>query len=113
MSVMKKIMFGLCILVLLGFTSVVLKNEKNKEPEKTWIPADGFVPNESVAKQIAETVLLPIYGEDILNQKPFKVSLIKDSIWVIEGSSQNIEGGVAIILIQKSDCKILKVTHGK
>ena len=74
----------------------------------------NYVPNEETAIKIAEAIWLPIYGEKIYSQKPYTVSLLKDSIWVVTGTlAENKRGGVAYIEIQKSDCKILKVTHGK
>ena len=78
-------------------------------------PTKNYVPNDSTAKKIAEAILIPIYGkEQIEAEKPFKVKLVNDSIWVVEGTQKEISlGGVFYIEIQKSDCKILKVTHGK
>jgi hypothetical protein len=44
---------------------------------------------------------------------------LKNKIWIVEGSFKNKatslrdKGGVAHIEIQKKDCKILLVTHGK
>ena len=74
----------------------------------------GYVPDELTAKKIAEAIWLPIYGDDVLKQKPYKVQLIKDSIWIVEGTLKpNYSGGVAYIEIRKSDGTILKVTHGK
>jgi len=59
-------------------------------------------------------ILVSIYGQEIKNQTPFNVKLQGDSLWIITGVQKEIEiGGVAYIEIQKSDCKILNVTHGK
>ena len=102
------------LIILLGLTSFIVINKGDQNMVDKWIPSQGFVPNEFVARQIAEAVLLPIYGEGVLEQKPFNVRLIKDSIWGVEGVQKEVSiGGVAYIEIQKSDCKILKVTHGK
>ncbi len=75
----------------------------------------NYVSNESIAQKVAEVILTPIYGEEQIEaQKPFKVSLINDSIWVVKGTQNEISlGGTFYIEIQKSDCRILKVTHGK
>jgi len=79
-----------------------------------YIPKDGFVPDEETAKKIAEAVLYPIYGKSIKNQKPFKVTLVENKIWVVEGTlSRNTLGGVFHIEIQKENCTILNVSHGK
>ena len=78
-----------------------------------FIPLNGFVPNEETAMKIAEAVWLPIYGERILEEKPYNAFLQENEIWIIEGSLHSQKGGVAYIEIQKSDGKVLKVTHGK
>ena len=56
---------------------------------------------------------MSIYGDRIYNQKPYRVNLIKDSIWVVNGSVYG--GGYgenAYIEIRKKDGKILKVLMG-
>lgn len=74
----------------------------------------NYVPNEETAIKIAEAVWLPIYGNEVLKNKPFVAKLVDGKIWRVEGSiGLNELGGVPIIEIQKSDCKILKVTHTK
>lgn len=77
-------------------------------------PKNGFVPNEQAAIQIAVAVWTPIYGkENIEKQKPYKVWL-KDGIWHVAGHlPKNMPGGVAIAEIQKSDAKIVRVSHGQ
>jgi len=74
----------------------------------------NYVPNKETAIKIAEAILIPIYGNEVLNKKPFTVKLINCKVWHVEGSIGLDElGGVPIIEIQKSDCKILKITHTK
>lgn len=81
--------------------------------EKIIYPDDGYVPNELTAARIAEAVLVSKYGEKIYGQKPYRINLIKDSIWVVNGS---VTGGGygenAYIEIRKKDGKILKVFMG-
>ena len=68
----------------------------------------------STILKMAEDTLFLLYGDQIQNQKPFKVELVNDSIWVITGTQDKfIIGGVAHIEIRKNDCKILMITHGK
>ncbi|SCY77870.1 NTF2 fold immunity protein [Flavobacterium anhuiense] len=74
----------------------------------------NYVPNEETAIKIAETILIPIYGNEVLTKRPFTAKLINGNIWHIEGSIGLDElGGIPIIEIQKKDCKILRVTHTK
>ena len=81
--------------------------------DKPTYPDSGYVPNEQTAAKIAEAVWISIYGERIYNQKPYRVNLIKDSIWVVNGSVPS--GGYdenAHIEIRKRDGKILTVFMG-
>jgi len=94
---------------LIAFGCIFAKENTNKKMTEI-----DYVPDEETAKKIAEAIWLPIYGEKIYSEKPYVASLMGDSVWVVKGSlSENKRGGVAYIEIQKSDCKILKVTHGK
>jgi hypothetical protein len=105
----------LTILLILSISScITLKKDKQNFKENNDMLTINYVPNEETAVKIAEAVWLPIYGEKIHQQKPYIVSLIDDKVWIVKGSiSENIRGGVAYIEIQKKDCKILKVIHGK
>jgi hypothetical protein len=77
-------------------------------------PKNGYVPNEKVAVAIAEAILVPIYGQKLINtEKPFHAKLI-DKVWVVEGTlAPNIDGGVATVKISKRDACVLSVMHGK
>ncbi len=73
-----------------------------------------FVPNKYVASQVAEVILVSIYGDDILNQMPFNVTIESDSIWVVKGVRTPPElRGEATIKINKRTCEIIDVYHGK
>lgn len=76
-------------------------------------PADGYVPNAETAIIIAEAVLIPIYGKDVLKKKPFHTKLDGNK-WVVEGSLNPLRpGGLPIVEISKSTGEILRVSHGK
>jgi hypothetical protein len=81
---------------------------------KGYFPQEGFVPTAEIAFQIAEPVLVNIYGkETIEEEKPFFINLEND-IWVIEGYlAPGFKGGVAYMEIRKSTGEILKVIHTK
>lgn len=72
-----------------------------------------YVPNEKTAIKIAEAIWLPIYGNRIYKNKPFVATLVNNEIWVVRGTMHSEKGGVPYAEIQKKDCKILKVIHGK
>jgi hypothetical protein len=88
-----------------------------KNSHKYYDRKNGLVPDKVTAEKIAEIILVNIYGESVRKQKPFIVTLKNNNIWVIQGrwnsKDMNLKGGVAYMEIQKSDCKILKVIHGK
>lgn len=111
---MKKVILFFILIVLSTIAiGSCLSNEKQSQKDNNMSEQAQYVPNEETAKKIAEAIWLPIYGDKIYNQKPYIVSSL-DSIWVVEGSlPDGMKGGGAYIEIQKSDCKILKVTHGK
>lgn len=87
---------------------------------------NGFVPNKETAAKIAVAVWSPIYGEEAINNEtPYRVKLIEDSIWIVEGSfigekdlrhllfKDAILGGTAYVEIRKSDGKVLRMIHGE
>jgi hypothetical protein len=82
----------------------------NYNPQK-----DGYVPDDQTAVKVAEAIFVPMYGEDILKERPFHATLQNDSIWIITGSlnSNSDKGGVVHAEIRKKDCMILKVIHDK
>ncbi len=78
------------------------------------------VPNKEIAVKIAEALLIPIYGEKVLEQRPFNCLLVDESIWFISGTLAKCSpdegvrtGGVAYVILQKKDGKVLKITHDK
>ena len=62
---------------------------------------------------MAEAILSPIYGDDVISrEKPFRVNLDGD-IWTVTGtiSGRGLVGGVAIVKMRKSSGQILYVFH--
>jgi hypothetical protein len=73
---------------------------------------DGFVPDEETAVRIAEAVLLPIYGSEIKDYKPFTVELL-DSVWHVKGDRHAEFGGVIHLYIGKKDARIHRFKREK
>ncbi|MCX6272783.1 MAG: YbbC/YhhH family protein [Bacteroidetes bacterium] len=100
------------VLIVFGITSVnYLRKEEvlfNSDPE-----IDGYVPDKTTAIKIAETIWLPIYGKAIYEHKPFTAVLVNGNVWRITGTVHSEKGGAPIAEIQKSDCRILLISHGK
>jgi len=118
---MKKTIFIISIFLIIGlFTFCVPVVEEGfmellPQEEKGYIPPDGFVPDKETAIKIAEAVWLPIYGRKVTRQKPYRVKLIDERIWLVKGSVRGFFtlGGEAYIEIDKYTGEILKVTHSR
>jgi hypothetical protein len=83
-------------------------------PRDGYVPKRGFVPDVQTAISIGIAVLIPIYGQDVIDaQKPFEATLIGD-VWVVTGTlKRHTPGGVAEIDISRKTGTILRVIHGK
>jgi hypothetical protein len=86
-------------------------------------PREGYVPSSDTAVQIAEAVLIPVYGKNkIESERPFTAKL-KDGVWTVSGTlhcpdgkggtTTSCVGGVAVVEISKADARILSMTHFK
>jgi len=81
--------------------------------EETKWPKEGFVPNAETAMKIAEAIWIPIYGDRVVNQKPYQVKLDGKN-WIVQGTLQpNMVGGTAVAVIAKQDGRVLQVFHSK
>ena len=82
----------------------------------------GVVPDATTAARIAEAVLTPIYGQELVShERPFK-SVLKEKVWIVQGTLHQglmdrffgpTKGGVGIVELSREDAAILRVSHGK
>lgn len=80
----------------------------------TSIGNPNLIKTKAKAIRLAKIVWIPIYGRRLINKEaPFKATLVNDSIWQVVGTLHSKKGGTAYIELQKSDGKVLKVTHYK
>jgi NTF2 fold immunity protein len=91
---------------------------QSKRPEK------GYVTDAKTGVQIAEAVLIPVYGETkIESERPF-VATLENNVWTVSGTlccddgkggrtSTLCEGGTAVVKLAKSDARILSMMHYK
>lgn len=82
-----------------------------------YFPQNGFVPDETTAKSIAEAVWIPIYGKKIKKNKPY-IAKLENGIWYVNGSAPkpiffDSAGGEPYIEINKMTGEIVKVYHSK
>lgn len=98
------------IIVLVGGFSVI----KRVTADQSYVPKNGFVPDEETAISVAEAILVPIYGEkQVSSERPFSAELGSD-IWTVTGHlPEGWTGGVAKVRISKVTCQIISVSHGK
>jgi hypothetical protein len=80
--------------------------------ERPKWPVNGFVPDEKTAVRVAEAVLAPIFGGELIrSEEPFTAQL-KNGIWVVRGTvREGSNGGAAVIKISKKSCEILSAIH--
>jgi len=110
---MKKGFIVIVAVTLLFSPFLVSAQEKHSYKQK-----DGYVSDAATAIKIAEAVLVPIYGEKVINEEePLKAEL-KEGVWIVQGTlhcpeGNSCKGGVAVIEISKDDGRILRVSHGK
>ena len=101
------------------YSSRYLQDVLNKK-QFNYSPPNGVVPDSSVAIIIAETVLSKIYGEvQIAKEKPF-TTILEKCYWIVYGNlpfkvkpGDVAFGGVAEIVIRKSNGEVINISHGK
>lgn len=81
------------------------------------LPEKGVLTTEESAIKVAEAILVNVYGEKALEQRPFKAKL-EGGVWKIAGTFHcpkgvGCKGGVARIEINKKDGKVKSVIHDK
>lgn len=74
-----------------------------------------YITKEETAVKIAEAIAMENYGEDkIKSQRPYKVSIVNDTLWKVEGTFNSIGfGGVFSVTLSAKDGRIVEVIHGK
>jgi hypothetical protein len=102
-----QLLFIILITSFFLFSFVVIQSIRTN-PQK-----DGYVPNKETAIKIAEAIWLPIYGENVLKEKPYRAELKEGKIWIVAGTLHEEYGGVAYAEISKKNGCILKVYHTK
>lgn len=79
----------------------------------------GPVDRAETAREKAEVSWVEIYGESVKEEKPYQVFYdAVNETWLVSGTLQqnqfhSVVGGVANILIQEADGKVLAVWHDK
>ncbi len=102
------------------FAFALVPHLRSVPQRDTHIPNAGFVPDAQTAVRIAEAVIVPIYGDALLQrEKPLAAELKETGVWVVRGSpppdalKAGWRGGVVLVEISKASGCILRVTHPK
>lgn len=92
------------------FCNQTITGRKAQAPLKMNLKLD-----EKTAIKLAEIILVAVYGDDILKQRPWNVTDNGTSFTIVGTfhRSEDMLGGVAEIIIDKSDARVIKCIHGK
>jgi len=85
------------------------------DPEPhSYLPSDGYVPDAATAAEVAEVVLVRVYGRARIDrQKPLH-AVLRDSTWVVSGQlPAGWRGGVAVVEIDRRTGGIRRMSHGR
>jgi len=108
-------MFGFTLYPYIISTKVYDFNLEDYQYQQEVFPNDkvlGTIENAEIAKEKSENVWIGIYGENVLNKKPYVVSYDDvNEVFHVHGTSW--KGNVPHILIRKADGKVLAVWHTK
>jgi len=99
-----KLLVGICFVLFADFLYA-------QAPRRSlsYSPPEGMVPNGETALKIAEAVLTPIYGKEVVeHERPFRIELIKN-VWIIDGAIHPGPGGNLHMEISKKDCRVVRV----
>lgn len=92
-----------------------LKSALSDKIQHNVIDTKKVIIKDSVtAISVAELILFSIYGKDnITRQQPYETYFI-DNYWIISGTlPKNYVGGTFLIIMDASNGRIVKITHGK
>jgi hypothetical protein len=73
-----------------------------------------IIKNKGTAIKVIEPILFDIYGEDnITRQRPYEAYLI-DNYWIVSGTlPEGYDGGTFLIIVDATNSKVIRLTHGK
>ncbi|MDE3057966.1 MAG: hypothetical protein KGJ59_08415 [Bacteroidota bacterium] len=79
-----------------------------------YVPPLGVIPDSMTAINVGTLILSKVYGDSLIeSEKPF-TAVFSRGYWVVYGSlGDNMVGGVAEIVIDKSSGEVKNISHGK
>lgn len=102
------------IIAAVAFLSIPSLADNKQAPKEASVSgAININLDKDSAVQVAEVVLVKVYGEKVLKEKPWKVTEER-GIFAIEGTLEpGSKGGVASIQIRKTNAEVVAIIHGK
>jgi len=100
-------------LSIISITMLLLTSCQHSTEQREWDVSQGYVPDSTTAVQIAQILFVRVYGEKVLEKKPFVATLKNGNIWFVQGTLKEQKGGVPHLEIQKSDGKVVDLFHYK
>jgi hypothetical protein len=108
------------VVVICALALSVSDAQQNSKVQRHSAPLpNGAVPDERTAISVAEAVLIPIYGSEIVRtERPYK-AILHDDTWTVTGTMQPAPagmvhvGGVGVVEISKSRGCIERITHSR
>lgn len=98
--------------LVLGLLFAFLAAVAFGQSSNSRFPKAGAVPDEATAIKIAEAVLLPVYGEDLINKERPLHARYDKGIWTVYGTlPPHTLGGTVMVRMRKKDGKILEIFH--
>ena len=89
--------------------------EALRDRHSNYIPPKGVIPDSVTAIKVADVILSEVYGRRVIDgQKPFTAILV-DGYWIVYGHLPDnfLFGGVAEIIIRKTNGEVIRISHGK
>ncbi len=93
----------------------------DRSAERGFVPLDrvyrrrnGIIPDAETAAKVAIDIFSSQCSpEQIEDVKPFRVKLVDDALWEVMGDNLMTEGGGLLIVMQRSDGRVLNCVHYK
>lgn len=95
-------------LVFTVLTVFFLSSFNSVQTSKEFLIKDA-----KAAIKFAKAIWKPSYGKLVNSHKPFKASIVRDSIWVVQGTLKTKKGGKPYLEFNAYDGTIYKKSFGK
>ena len=89
------------------------------DPEQSYMPPEGLVPDSATAIRIAEAVATPIYGAAVIDGGRPLVAKLDGDVWFVFGTlpqpppGWRYVGGTLHVDISRIDGRILRIIHDR